>query len=62
MAKVVKSVKKPKFDGVFPLERENYLILGLALLTNWATIRLRRMPLGRAWEALREGARAVPRC
>ncbi len=31
-----------------------YLILGLALLTNWATIRLRRMPLGRAWEALRE--------
>jgi branched-chain amino acid transport system permease protein len=31
-----------------------YLILGLALLTNWATIRLRRLPIGRAWEALRE--------
>jgi branched-chain amino acid transport system permease protein len=31
-----------------------YIILVLALLTNWATIRLRRLPLGRAWEALRE--------
>jgi branched-chain amino acid transport system permease protein len=31
-----------------------YVILALALLTNWATIRLRRMPIGRAWEALRE--------
>ncbi|MEO3473361.1 high-affinity branched-chain amino acid ABC transporter permease LivM [Roseomonas sp. CAU 1739] len=31
-----------------------YLILGLALLTNWVSIRLRRQPLGRAWEALRE--------
>ena len=31
-----------------------YVILGLALLTNWATLRLRRLPLGRAWEALRE--------
>ena len=31
-----------------------YLILGLALLTNWVTLRLRRLPLGRAWEALRE--------
>ncbi|MBP0445526.1 high-affinity branched-chain amino acid ABC transporter permease LivM [Roseomonas sp. SSH11] len=31
-----------------------YLILVLALLTNWVTIRLRRQPLGRAWEALRE--------
>jgi branched-chain amino acid transport system permease protein len=31
-----------------------YVILGLALLTNWFTIRLRRTPLGRAWEALRE--------
>jgi branched-chain amino acid transport system permease protein len=30
------------------------IILGLALLTNWVTLRLRRMPLGRAWEALRE--------
>ena len=31
-----------------------YLILGLALLTNWVTLRLRRQPLGRAWEAMRE--------
>lgn len=31
-----------------------YLILALALLTNAATIRLRRLPIGRAWEALRE--------
>ncbi|MEA3533987.1 high-affinity branched-chain amino acid ABC transporter permease LivM [Rhizobium sp. CC-YZS058] len=31
-----------------------YLILGLALLTAYVTIRLRRMPIGRAWEALRE--------
>ncbi|MCP9625878.1 high-affinity branched-chain amino acid ABC transporter permease LivM [Rhodopseudomonas palustris] len=31
-----------------------YLILALALITNWATIRLRRLPIGRAWEALRE--------
>jgi branched-chain amino acid transport system permease protein len=31
-----------------------YVILVLALLTNWVTLRLRRLPLGRAWEALRE--------
>ena len=31
-----------------------YIILALALATNWLTIRLRRMPVGRAWEALRE--------
>jgi branched-chain amino acid transport system permease protein len=31
-----------------------YVILGLALLTNWVSLRLRRLPLGRAWEALRE--------
>jgi branched-chain amino acid transport system permease protein len=31
-----------------------YVILGLALVTNWVTLRLRRLPLGRAWEALRE--------
>ncbi|ASY57557.1 high-affinity branched-chain amino acid ABC transporter permease LivM [Sinorhizobium sp. CCBAU 05631] len=31
-----------------------YLILALALLTAFVTIRLRRMPIGRAWEALRE--------
>ena len=31
-----------------------YLILCLALLTNFVTMRLRRLPIGRAWEALRE--------
>ncbi|MCB1437037.1 MAG: high-affinity branched-chain amino acid ABC transporter permease LivM [Rhodobiaceae bacterium] len=31
-----------------------YLILALALLTNFVTLRLRRLPVGRAWEALRE--------
>ena len=31
-----------------------YVILALALLTNFVTMRLRRLPIGRAWEALRE--------
>ena len=31
-----------------------YLILVLALITNWVTMRLRKLPVGRAWEALRE--------
>jgi branched-chain amino acid transport system permease protein len=31
-----------------------YIILALALLTAFVTIRLRRLPVGRAWEALRE--------
>lgn len=31
-----------------------YLILILALITNLVTLRLRRLPIGRAWEALRE--------
>jgi branched-chain amino acid transport system permease protein len=31
-----------------------YLILGLVLLTAGVTVRLRRLPVGRAWEALRE--------
>lgn len=31
-----------------------YLILLMALLTAFVTIRLRRLPIGRAWEALRE--------
>jgi branched-chain amino acid transport system permease protein len=50
------------FAGFFNLEPATiqrviflyYVILGLALLTNWVSLRLRRMPLGRAWEALRE--------
>ncbi|SMD03106.1 amino acid/amide ABC transporter membrane protein 2, HAAT family [Fulvimarina manganoxydans] len=31
-----------------------YIILALALLTNFVTMRLRKLPVGRAWEALRE--------
>lgn len=40
-----------------PMHRNIFLyfvILGLAALTAIATVRLRRMPVGRAWEALRE--------
>ncbi|MGF1651095.1 MAG: high-affinity branched-chain amino acid ABC transporter permease LivM [Hyphomicrobiaceae bacterium] len=50
------------FHGFFGLEFSTlhriiflyYLILILALITNFVTIRLRRLPIGRAWEALRE--------
>jgi branched-chain amino acid transport system permease protein len=31
-----------------------YVIIALALVTNFVTIRLRKLPIGRAWEALRE--------
>jgi branched-chain amino acid transport system permease protein len=31
-----------------------FLILVLALITNYVVLRLRRLPIGRAWEALRE--------
>jgi branched-chain amino acid transport system permease protein len=31
-----------------------YLIFALALLTNFFTLRIRKLPIGRAWEALRE--------
>ena len=31
-----------------------YIILVLALVTNFVTLRLRKLPVGRAWEALRE--------
>ncbi len=31
-----------------------FLILALALLTNFISLRLRKLPVGRAWEALRE--------
>ncbi len=52
----------PAFHEVFGLEYSSmhrliflyYLILILALITNWVTLRLRRLPIGRAWEALRE--------
>jgi len=31
-----------------------YIILIMVFATNWVTMRLRRLPIGRAWEALRE--------
>jgi branched-chain amino acid transport system permease protein len=31
-----------------------YLALALALITNFVTLRIRKLPVGRAWEALRE--------
>jgi branched-chain amino acid transport system permease protein len=31
-----------------------YVILGMALITAYVTLRMRRLPVGRAWEALRE--------
>ena len=51
--------RSPDFFGVEPDISQRviflyYVILGLALLTNWVSLRLRRLPLGRAWEALRE--------
>jgi len=50
------------FAGVFGLEFSPiyrtiflyYLILALSFLTAFVTVRLRRLPVGRAWEALRE--------
>jgi branched-chain amino acid transport system permease protein len=50
------------FADIFGLEYEPiqriiflyYIILVLALITNFVTLRLRKLPIGRAWEALRE--------
>ncbi|MCY4003690.1 MAG: high-affinity branched-chain amino acid ABC transporter permease LivM [Rhodospirillales bacterium] len=42
------------YDPVHRLIFLYYLILALALLTNAFTLRIRRLPVGRAWEALRE--------
>jgi branched-chain amino acid transport system permease protein len=52
----------PKFHDFFGLEYNGiyriiflyYVILALALMVNFATQRLRRLPIGRAWEAMRE--------
>jgi branched-chain amino acid transport system permease protein len=43
-----------KFDPLHAMMFLYYVILILALTTNLVTIRLRRLPIGRAWEALRE--------
>ncbi len=53
---------EPKFHDFFGLDYDAiyriiflyYVILVLALMVNFATHRLRRLPIGRAWEALRE--------
>ena len=55
----ITGVPRPNYFGLAstPFERIvflYYLILALALITNFVTLRLRRLPLGRAWEALRE--------
>jgi branched-chain amino acid transport system permease protein len=43
-----------EFDPTHRVVFLYYVILVLALITNLVTIRLRRLPIGRAWEALRE--------
>lgn len=47
-------VWKPRFDAMHRVVFLYYLILTLALVTALVTLRLRRLPIGRAWEALRE--------
>ena len=42
------------FDGIHRLIFLYYILLVLALVTNLFTQRMRRLPVGRAWEALRE--------
>jgi branched-chain amino acid transport system permease protein len=43
-----------EFSPIYRLIFLYYIIVGLALLTSFVTVRLRRLPVGRAWEALRE--------
>ncbi len=43
-----------EYDGIYRVVFMYYVILFLALLVNFVTQRLRRLPIGRAWEALRE--------
>jgi branched-chain amino acid transport system permease protein len=43
-----------KYDALHGIMFLYYLILALAFLTNLVTLRLRRLPIGRAWEAMRE--------
>ncbi|MEP3436267.1 MAG: high-affinity branched-chain amino acid ABC transporter permease LivM [Hoeflea sp.] len=55
-------VRKGGFADFFGLDYDSihrfiylyYIILLLALITNFVTLRLRKLPIGRAWEALRE--------
>jgi branched-chain amino acid transport system permease protein len=43
-----------KYDPLQGIIFLYYVILALAFLTNLVTLRLRRLPVGRAWEAMRE--------
>ncbi|QUS54686.1 high-affinity branched-chain amino acid ABC transporter permease LivM [Pseudovibrio brasiliensis] len=43
-----------KYNSIHRIIFLYYLIFIMAMLTNFVTMRLRRMPIGRAWEALRE--------
>jgi branched-chain amino acid transport system permease protein len=43
-----------EFNAIYRTIFLYYVILALALLTAYVTMRLRRLPIGRAWEALRE--------
>src|SRR5215470_8220833 len=43
-----------EFSPVYRVGFLYYVILGLALVTCFFNVRLRRLPIGRAWEALRE--------
>ncbi len=43
-----------EFTPIYRILFLYYLILALALITAALTVRLRRLPIGRAWEALRE--------
>ena len=42
------------FEPIHRIVYLYYIILVLALVTNLFTLRIRRLPVGRAWEALRE--------
>jgi len=42
------------YDSIHRFIYLYYIILALALITNFVTLRLRKLPIGRAWEALRE--------
>lgn len=42
------------YAGIHRVTFLYFLVLLLALLTNFFTLRIRRLPVGRAWEALRE--------
>lgn len=41
-------------DSIYRIIYLYYIVLVLALVTNFFTIRMRKLPMGRAWEALRE--------